>query len=135
MPKPESPITAPERTPLRDRKKLLIYCGMVIAIAAVFTAIAIALMVQSPQNVGTQSDISVSGTLECLPHKGDGPHTLECAYGLRTDDHRYYSLVDAPEPVTKFSIGTRVNVEGTLKANPNSSYDIVGEIDVEKITR
>lgn len=35
---------------------------------------------------------TLSGEVVCLPHVGDGPHTMECAYGLKTDVGEYYAL-------------------------------------------
>lgn len=41
-----------------------------------------------PQNV-----LTLSGTFTCLPPKDtSGPHTMECAFGLKADDGHYYAL-------------------------------------------
>lgn len=77
--------------------------------------------------------IAIEGTITCLPHKGDGPHTMECAFGLQGDDGLYYGLSNlwaaAPE-LTDTNV--HVVVTGTFNAPlPNETYDIVGYIEVE----
>jgi hypothetical protein len=41
----------------------------------------------------TQYRGKLSGEYVCLPHiDQDGPQTLECAFGIKTDSNEYYSL-------------------------------------------
>lgn len=49
------------------------------------------------QKQGDPADIhayrgTLTGEMECLPHVGDGPHTMECAIGMRTDSGEHYAL-------------------------------------------
>lgn len=79
------------------------------------------------------NDVSFKGEIVCLPHKNKGDfQTLECAYGLKTADGKYYGISD-PEAkyITTFSTSEKVLVEGSLTAPPtDSKYDIVGVISV-----
>lgn len=78
--------------------------------------------------------VTVTGTVVCLPKKGPGPHTLECAYGLRAENGQHYGLSNLftgqwPWPL---DTGDRARITGTLRApEANTSYDIVGTIEVE----
>lgn len=76
------------------------------------------------------------GEVVCLPHKDKGEfQTLECAYGLKTEDGKYYAISD-PEAkyVTAFSTSEKVLVEGSLAApSVDSKYDIVGVISVSSM--
>lgn len=88
-------------------------------------------------------EVTVKGEIACLPKKGKGPHTMECAIGLLADDGNYYSLINLSEvdPDYKFSVGgLNVVVQGTLnpdnKTGPDgNSYNIVGSINVKNITQ
>lgn len=88
-------------------------------------------------------DITINGEITCLPKKGNGPHTMECAIGLLADDGKYYSLINLSEvdPDYKFSEGgLRVTVHGTLtpesKTGPDGNrYNTDGSINVKNITQ
>lgn len=76
--------------------------------------------------------VSLDGTIVCLPHKGDGPHTMECAFGFMTPDGTHYGLQGANPPLTDTEVD--VSVVGTFQPAPaNEKYDIVGYIEVESI--
>jgi len=81
--------------------------------------------------------IAVNGVITCLPHKGDGPHTLECAFGLKADDGAHYGLSNlwtvAPE-LTETDVAVRVS--GTfVNVLPDEKYDIQGYIDVQSAVK
>ncbi len=85
-----------------------------------------------PTLFGTK--VTFKGSIVCLPHKGDGPHTMECAYGLKADNGSHYALknlFNEPGP-WEFDVSDRIEVTGML-AEPaaNEKYDIVGVIDVQ----
>jgi hypothetical protein len=86
---------------------------------------------------GANAKATMIGVITCLPHKGDGPHTLECAFGLKGDDGYYYGLRDLWEVAPEMTeTNVRVRVTGTLtKPIPDEKYDIAGHIDVETITK
>jgi len=84
--------------------------------------------------------VSVVGYWECLPKKGDGPHTMECAFGIAIDQSDGHYAINTALMSTypvDYSTGTKVRVSGTLHpAEPNTSYDIDGIIwatTIEKI--
>lgn len=78
-----------------------------------------------------------TGILVCLPHKNsDGPQTLECAYGLRTDDGVHYGLKDLPVTCTQEAVGARLRVSGSLaRPDTDNIYDIIGIITTETCTK
>ena len=91
---------------------------------------------KSPESKIVQ-DITVRGTLECLPKSGDGPQTMECAFGLKDENGRFYGLID---PEWKFLIeptmNTKVTVTGKLKdKNPRDKYNTIGSIEITNLER
>jgi hypothetical protein len=81
----------------------------------------------------TNQEITVEGEFVCLPHKDtDGPQTLECASGLKTDKDTYYGLqFDSIQNYP--SGGERLRVTGTLKEDSSDIYRSEGNIAVESI--
>ncbi len=86
----------------------------------------------------------VVGVWECLPHiNTNGPQTLECAFGIKTDTGLHYavntSLLET-YPVD-FPAGTRVKAEGVLvpadqlSSNTWQKYPIEGIISVTSIQK
>jgi hypothetical protein len=62
--------------------------------------------------------VVLEGQVVCLPHRDtSGPTTMECAYGLKTDDGKYYGLdntgLSSATP-PEYDVGDRLSVEGTL---------------------
>jgi hypothetical protein len=87
---------------------------------------------------------TIVGVWECLPHKGDGPHTLECAFGLKEDGTgKHYAVsteLMSTYPVD-YPTGAHVRVAGIMvpKNQLNSdawdTYDIVGIIGATTIEK
>ncbi len=85
--------------------------------------------------------ITVKGEITCLPKKGSGPQTLECAIGLKGLDGQYYGLKNLfkLDPEYKFSqAGLQVEVSGVFSPKEmlgpdGNKYDVVGNIDVTSI--
>lgn len=84
---------------------------------------------------------NIEGVSACLPKKGDGPQTMECALGLVTDDGVYYAL--DLEPLADDAVISpegRVRVEGTfvpvehLSAEYWQRYNIEGIVRVTSMT-
>lgn len=91
-----------------------------------------------PPPAPTPGPITLAGEITCLPHRGDGQTTLECAYGLRGDDGSYYGLggIDQQRFVSgEIAVGKRVQVSGDI-APPTASerYNIAGAITVRSIS-
>lgn len=77
--------------------------------------------------------ISVAGEGICLPHKGDGPHTLECAFGIKSDEGENYQVGFEGEEALDFQVGGRYEIRGVFSPRPDSNYDILGSIKVATI--
>lgn len=81
---------------------------------------------------------TLRGVFACLPHKGDGPSTLECAYGMKAQNGSYYALDFSDTPVSSFDLpmDTLYSVTGLLvpiemiSSNQWQSYDIRGIMKV-----
>ncbi len=88
---------------------------------------------------GTSAPINITGEITCLPKKGSGPQTLECAIGLKGNNGLYYGLKNLSlYPNFAISTGTMVEVSGNFMAEEmfgpgNSRYDIAGTIDITSI--
>jgi hypothetical protein len=88
--------------------------------------------------------ITLTGTYTCLPKKNTGgPVTLECAFGLKTDEG-YYSLDMSSILTDNYPMlygNETITVEGMLvpKAMLSSdrwkTYDVIGVIAVEKVSK
>lgn len=78
--------------------------------------------------------IRVSGTMVCLPHRDTkGPHTLECAFGLRDSRGTYFALRDTDplyKNISSVSMGDRVKVEGVFMPHSDSKYQDIGVIEI-----
>lgn len=75
--------------------------------------------------------VTISGTTTCLPHKNtDGPHTMECAIGLETENGKYYGIGTDPYDMKLSETSRKVQVTGTLKTNSDSKYNSEGTITV-----
>ncbi len=94
---------------------------------------------QSPSVPPQGTAISVRGTMVCLPHKDtSGPQTMECAFGIKADDGRYYGLSDTDPNygnVAGVPMDVRVKVDGAFVARADSNYQDIGVIYVTAITR
>lgn len=87
--------------------------------------------------------ISIIGEVICLPKRGQGEQTSECAIGLKGSDDLYYGLSNLSEvdPSNIFSAGNiRVEVVGaisprTLTGPDGNVYDTVGVIAISTIKK
>ncbi len=86
---------------------------------------------------------SFDGTYECLPHRDtSGPQTLECAFGIQTDDGDHHGLsltALAPSLADTLQTGTRIRVQGVyvpveaLSSDAWQRYDIEGILQVDTL--
>lgn len=79
--------------------------------------------------------VSLEGEIVCLPHKNtEGPQTLECAAGLKTDNGDHYGL-SSKEPGSPLTAAAgskkRAVVNGTLEPTGDATYDIKGVVVVD----
>lgn len=89
-------------------------------------------------SVPPAGEITINGEVVCLPHKQNGgPQTLECAYGLKDLEGRYYGLKD-PTPdyavISKIPFGRMVEIVGTFTPDSNSIYQSIGVIEIKSYT-
>ncbi len=66
----------------------------------------------------TPTRVSLVGEYVCLPHKDPNAiHTMECAFGLKTDDGKYYAmdfnLMSQMQP-SDLQTGQRISANGTF---------------------
>ncbi len=83
------------------------------------------------------NETTLTGKITCLPHKGDGPHTMECAFGLVTTDGNHYALQNLWEVAPGITdTEVRVRVTGTVSTPAaNEKYDIIGVMKVTKVEK
>lgn len=86
----------------------------------------------NPDQVVPSQPISLTGELICLPHKQtDGPQTLECAFGLKSENGDNYAISDPQMKfVTAMTNGQKYRVTGLFLPETDSKYDIVGTIEL-----
>ncbi len=84
------------------------------------------------------SPITVQGELVCLPRRdSEGPRTLECAIGLRSQTGEYYELRwkgVGRSPLFTTSFGAPVEVQGRFIPREGGVYQSVGVLEMEELT-
>lgn len=101
------------------KKSLAIVAAIIIVLIAGFYAFN-AYIYNEKQ--GDPSDVTsyrgtLSGEVVCLPHADtDGPQTMECAYGLKTESGEYYALDLAlmSEQHAPLETGERISANGLI---------------------
>lgn len=79
---------------------------------------------------------TLDGTPVCLPHKNsDGPQTLECAVGLKTDDGIFYGISGDKSNSLSSAAGSdkKVRITGTLEPSTDTIYDIEQIITISQV--
>ena len=88
-----------------------------------------------PNQSATTENVSLKGTLTCLPHRNNsGPQTLECAIGFKSDQGVYYSLTGQSDLISGTPFGKTVKVTGALKHQEKKIYQSSGIITVSELT-
>lgn len=80
--------------------------------------------------------ITVLGQWECLPHTNQvGPQTLECAFGIKSDDGKHYGVDLALLEIAPvdYPTGTRIRVEGVLTRKEALSSNVWQKYPIEGI--
>lgn len=117
--------------PQTKNSRVIAAC-IVIAVLATAVVIAIVMLAGRTQAPASTIQTTLTGEFVCLPHKNtDGPQTMECAYGLQTEDNRYYALQFGDTFPTDIEMNKRVEVTGTLTTGTDSIYNITGTVKVE----
>ncbi len=90
----------------------------------------------------TPYNVTLSGTYTCLPHADtSGPQTMECAFGLKTDDGVYYAVNfgASGDSMQQFQSQKHITAEGfvvikeALSTDQWVKYNIKGIFTVTKI--
>lgn len=118
--------------------KVLIILGVIVAILAL--AFGVRYLDQNYDKttppLKDKMGMTIYGELVCLPHKGDGPHTMECAAGLKDDEDNHFALIDI-RPQNVPETGAKVKIDGVfVPINPDDEsqkYDIVGSIRYARV--
>jgi hypothetical protein len=132
-----------------ERMKLSRHALIFLLIALVVTVCIIAILYFLPNGFFRSSSSSVvsthpsgpittEGMMVCLPYRDQsGPHTDECAFGLRDDGGHYFALSDSDSHyanLTSVPMNERVEVTGIFTARTDSKYQDIGVITVERLT-
>ncbi|OHA32915.1 MAG: hypothetical protein A2928_04480 [Candidatus Taylorbacteria bacterium RIFCSPLOWO2_01_FULL_45_15b] len=110
----------------------------VIAVAAIILAVII---FQEPRHqeepavmVPPAGEIVLKGEILCLPHEDlDGLQTLECAFGIKDDEGRYFGLRDSKDDYSTISslrMGVRYEISGTFEPKDDTRYKSMGTIEI-----
>lgn len=88
------------------------------------------------QFTNPKAAVTLEGVAVCLPHKDtDGPQTLECAVGIKTDDGTYYGISGDTSNKLASEAGSdrRVKISGNIEPSTDTPYNITQLIAVSKI--
>lgn len=112
----------------------MIILATVLAVVIVFFVSGTIMAPESPQ-FSDGDEISLEGSLTCLPHKNqDGPQTMECAIGFIDTDGNYYGVRDTtPEQSFIMGIehGKEIKIGGIFKAESSDTYQQEGVIEIK----
>lgn len=112
-----------KRSPFLPNILIIGFAVMVLAVTFFFSNIA--------------SGSTLKGKIVCLPHKGDGPHTLECNFGLKTEEGQYYTLRSkdgSPMQLYRYDTSKQVEIRGSVHSYESDVYDVDGIVDVDSIS-
>ena len=122
------------------KKALLIAVAAVVALVAGFYAFNAYIYAEKQGDPGNvdRYRASLEGEVVCLPHVGPGPHTMECAFGLKTDAGEHYALdfnllsleYEMPETGNRFSANGMVTPIEMLSSDHWRKYDVEGIFSV-----
>jgi len=89
----------------------------------------------------TPTPMTISGEYECLPPRGGGPSTTECAFGIKTDDGTHYAVNfgQSGEAMELFQAGAHIKAHGflvireALSTDHWDAYDMKGIFTVTEV--
>lgn len=119
-------------------KKFLVALSALVVVGAALYALSFLIAqpgtpTPDPEPEPSSEQTTLQGEIACLPHRGDGPHTLECAIGLKADDGKHYALKNLSDPA--IPVQTKVEVTGELTEETSDVYDTAGTVDIETIEK
>lgn len=87
--------------------------------------------------IPSSGEIIIKGEIVCLPHKNTkGAQTMECAFGLKDEQGRYYGLHETDPEYKNISgapMQIPVTISGVFIPKEDEKYQSIGVIDLEKI--
>ncbi len=125
------------------KKVVIIFAFLGLAASAVFAFFTFNQFIYNQKQADSEHvlpyDGSLSGEYVCLPHRDtSGPITMECAFGLKTENGEYYALdFGANADPSIFQAGQATNITGRftpielLSTDHWKIYDIEGIISVD----
>lgn len=113
------------------QKVLAVILAALLAGIFIYAIVSVAVTRTGSKPPVSGQQITVEGEYVCLPKPGDGPQTLECAFGIKTADNLYYAVefADADNAVSEPRIGTKVRIIGIFEPQ-ESIYISEGIIEV-----
>lgn len=125
------------------KKAILIFGIILLVLVAGFFVFNNYIYNQKQAKVPDEGPFIMTGEISCLPKKGNGPQTMECAFGLLGDDGFYYALRNFADdqPISEAIDGAKnLKISGNfsnerLKGPDGNSYDIAGVIDVQSVEK
>jgi hypothetical protein len=128
-------------------QKNIIICVVFLAIITVGYFLMPSFFINKEQNLGavvdpTPKNATITGIYGCLPHLDtSGPQTMECAFGIKTDQGEYYAVNfgQSGEAMEQFKSGAHVTLEGfvvvkeALNTNQWQKYNMKGIFTVTKV--
>lgn len=82
-------------------------------------------------------EVTLAGEIVCLSHrKTGGAQTMECAFGLKDQQGRYFGLRDSDSSYATISsakMGRLVTITGTFTPQEDEKYLSSGIIEVRRI--
>ncbi len=119
---------------------VLIFAAILIILLTIAIANNKASAPSSPTQTNSQGNtvLTVEGEFVCLPHKDtSGPQTLECAFGIKSEN-TYYAVTDSTSDyslISKAGTGDRVKVTGTFKERSDSIYQDSGILTITSLEK
>src|SRR3989344_6190417 len=121
------------------RVHLKIVTGVILSVVAIAAIILSVIISREPRRQAEPSvvvppagEIVLKGGVLCLPHKdSEGPQTLECAFGVKDDEGRYFGLRDPKADYSTISalrMGVRYEISGMFEPREDERYQSIGTI-------
>lgn len=122
---------------------LIPFAVLILATAGYFLTVNLSERTNdSKQLDATPYNVTLSGTYTCLPHADtSGPQTMECAFGLQTDDGDNYAVNfgASADAMSQFQSGAHITAEGfvvikeALSSDHWSKYNMKGIFTITKM--
>lgn len=112
------------------RRNILIVAGVL----AVFVCGCVMLLLSQGQSKDEVAK-TTEGKVVCLSKTGPGPHTMECAIGLETDDGSYMLKDMSESEMATAKMDQEVVVKGEMipRSEADVLYAITGAIRVDEV--